>query len=54
VKAGVTDAFLVELQTWPVKATAELLEDFLKAGIVNHVQAFKIKKALCFVKPEVL
>jgi hypothetical protein len=45
--AGVTNQFFVEFQSWEEKAAGELLEDLVNAGIMNRVQAFKVRKALC-------
>jgi len=45
-EAGVNDKFFAEFQSWTEKAAGELLEDFVIAGIMNRVQAFKIRKAL--------
>jgi len=46
-KAGMDDAFFTELNSWTEKAAGELLGDLANAGLMNHIQAFKIKKALC-------
>jgi hypothetical protein len=46
-EAGLDNAFFVELQSWTEKATGELLDDLINAGMINRVQAFKIRKALC-------
>jgi hypothetical protein len=45
-EAGVDNEFLVEFQHWTEKAAGELLDDFVNVGIMNRVQAFKIRKAL--------
>jgi len=46
-EAGMDDVFFVELNGWTEKAAGELLEDLVNAGIMNRIQAFKIRKALC-------
>ena len=51
-EAGVDDGFYVELQSWSEKAAGELLDDLVNAGVMNLVQAFKIRKALCRAKED--
>jgi len=46
-EAGVDNEFFVELQSWTEKAAGELMDDLVNAGVMNRVQAFKIRKALC-------
>ena len=46
-EAGVDNDFFVEFQSWTEKAAGQLLDDLVNAGIINRVQAFKIRKALC-------
>ncbi|KIM75792.1 hypothetical protein PILCRDRAFT_826949 [Piloderma croceum F 1598] len=46
-EAGMDNEFFVEFQSWTEKTASELLDDFVVAGIMNRVQAFKFRKALC-------
>jgi hypothetical protein len=48
-EAGMNNEFFVEFQNWTEKTAGQLLDDFVVAGIMNRVQAFKIRKGLCLM-----
>jgi hypothetical protein len=47
LEAGMDNKFLVEFRGWTEKAAGELLDDLVNAGVMNRIQAFKFRKALC-------